>query len=322
MPDINRVSMPREILYSAVVPVYESSSSVKELTRRLCAVLDSMAPGSYEVILVDDGSLNPETWPTLAELSQSSGAVTAIRLTRNFGRAAAVLCGTERSSGRWVVILDDDLQHQPEDIRVLAEHKSHDVVIGHFPVRQHSYLVKLSSRIKSYFDKVLLGLPHKISPFLMINGEVARAMLKIRTPRPFLPALLIHITTDFYSVNVGHERSSHGKSRYTFWRRLGQFTNLLISNSSFLMHLFGSLGAAVACSGFAMMLWILVRKLSGGYMQAGWASLAAINLLFGGLILLALGVMGEYLLRILEGSSGKPAYLVKEINAGSPRENR
>lgn len=300
--------------YSVVIPVYESDRSVVELVERLRRVFEEELGTSWEVVLVDDGSRSPQTWPTCERLARDDSRVVAIRLMRNYGKPGAVLCGLEHVRGRWIVTIDDDLQQRPEDIPALVRHRDHDVVVANFENRRHGRLTVLGSRIKHRFDRLILGLPCEMSPLKLFKSEVARGMLQVRTPYPFIPALLAHTTKDFVPVTVRHEQSRHGKSRYTLRRRIRQFSHLLINNSSLLLRGFGGLGFTVSLSGFGFALWVIIRKLAGFKPPlTGWASLVVINLFFGGLILIALAIVGEYLIRILEGISDKPPFLVRQI---------
>lgn len=300
-------------IYSVVVPVFESSTSVRELVTRLAAVFEQQLTVSYEVILVDDGSFSPDTWTTCRRLADDSELVTAIRLTRNYGKPGAVLCGLEHARGRFVVTIDDDLQQRPEDIPALIEHQEHDVVVANFERRRHGRFTVAASWVKGHLDRIILGLPCRMSPLKLFKAEVAKAVLEVRTSHPFIPALLASVTKDFVAVVVPHEESSHGRSRYTLRRRVRQLSNLLISNSTLLLRGFGVFGVLVAVGGFGFAISVIARTLLGSPPLPGWASLVVINLVFGGLILVALSLMGEYLIRILDGVSNKPAYVVREI---------
>ena len=126
-------------------------------------------------------------------------------------------------------------------------------------------------------------------------------------------ALMSGVTRDFVSVPITHHASRCKKSRYSLMRRFSQFSNLLIGNSSLLLRVLGSIGALSALSGFAYTFYTIARVFLGQPIQAGWPSLIVVNLFFGGLILIALSINGEYLLRILENSSSKPAFEVRTV---------
>ena len=165
---IHDTTRPR---YSVVVPVYDSHGSVERMVDRTAAVFEGTVRHPYEIILVDDGSRAAQTWMTLKRLAnQRPGVIVAIRLTRNFGKASAVLCGLGRARGRWVITLDDDLQQRPEDIPKLIPHEDHDVVVANFeaasrPVRG------ASSWVKGQFDRVILGVPCRMSPLKLIASR-------------------------------------------------------------------------------------------------------------------------------------------------------
>ena len=298
--------------YSVVVPVYESSHSVIELVARLQKVMENEIKSPYEIILIDDGSKSPSTWETLKTLSYDKHYVVAIRLMRNYGKASAILCGLSQAKGSWIITIDDDLQQRPEDIPELLKYETHDVVVANYVERKHAIITVFTSWIKSQFDRMILKLPCKMSPLKVFKSEVARGMLQTQTTRPFIPALLAHSTSDFVSVVVRHDKSQHGVSRYSFWKRVKQFSNLLIGNSSLVLRCTGLFGGVFAVLGFAYAFYIIVRKIVNPAIEPGWTSLVAINLVFGGLILIVLGIIGEYLIRILEGSSSKPPFIVRE----------
>lgn len=306
---------PVEPEYSVVVPVYQSDSSLRELVVRLRAVFDEVTVAGWEIILVDDGSPSATTWSTCVELSNEFPQVVAIRLMRNYGKPGAILCGLEHVRGKWTITIDDDLQQRPEDIAKLVPHRHHDVVVANFRTRRQGLVARIGSRVKGLFDRWILNLPCRMSPLKLFNAEVVAGMLRVRTVHPFIPALMAHVTTDFHEVIVPHEDRPRVRSRYTLRRRVSQFSNLLLGNSSLVLRGLGALGTAVAVSGFVFALSVVIRKLAGRIVESGWASLVVINLVFGGLMLIGLGIVGEYLIRILHGISDRPPYLVREIVA-------
>ena len=299
-------------IFSVVIPAYNSGDSLVELCDRLERVFSEVMQESYELIIVNDGSSNPVTWPTIERIARRPHVV-AINLMRNYGKPGAVMCGIAHAAGRWVVTIDDDLQQLPEDIPKLAALRAHDVVVGEIGVKQHSWWIRFSSRIKARFDRIILGVPCPMSPLKLISAEVAQGMQEISTPRPFIPALLCSVTKDIVSVPIRHKTSRIDSSRYSLFKRFSQFSNLLIGNSSLLLRGIGIIGATAAVAGFIFALYTVSRILLGEEIVPGWASLIIINLTFGGLILIALGINGEYLLRILEHSSSRPAYRVRRL---------
>lgn len=297
---------------SVVIPVYDSPA-LDELVARIDAVFTARPGDRYEVVFVDDRSPDPAVWAALERLAVPGGPVRALQLTRNFGQHAATLCGLRAARGDVVVTMDDDLQHDPADLPRLLAHAAHDVVIGELRAKRHGPLTRLTSRVKGWFDRLLIGKPPglQLSAYRVLSRTVVDGVLAMRVTRPFLPALLFHVTRDVVGVPVDHHPRRGGRSGYTFARRLRLFTDLVIDNSSLVLRLVGYVGlAAAGASGPAAVL-VVYRKLVHGIPVAGWASLFAGLLLFGGLTLFGLGVVGEYLIRIVERSERRPAYVVR-----------
>jgi dolichol-phosphate mannosyltransferase/undecaprenyl-phosphate 4-deoxy-4-formamido-L-arabinose transferase len=299
-------------LISVVVPVYGSANSVDELAARLERVFGAL-DDDYELILVDDHSPTPETWPTLERLATGDPRVRALQLTRNFGQQAATLCGLSEARGDWVVTMDDDLQHQPEDIPALLGERHHDIVIAQFERKHHSLFKRATSRLKGWFDRVVLDKPRgvQLSPFRLLSRTVVDGMLRISTPNPYLPALMLHVSRDLVGVPAVHRPRGEGRSGYGLSQLVTLFSRLIIDNSSLLLRLVGHLGVLFALVSFLLAGTIAVRRLLHGTPVAGWTSLIATMLLLGGLLLFGLGIVGEYLIRIIEASEAKPTYFVR-----------
>lgn len=311
-------STPDNPVYSTVVPVYNSGKPLASLVESLIDIFENKLNESYEILLIDDGSTLDGLMPRLKELSQLEH-VRVYSLSRNFGKPGAIVCGLTHSRGRWVITIDDDMQQNPEDILKLVKLRDHDVVTISYSNRHYpSFLRKLTSHIKQLFDRWILGYQVRFSALKLIRRHVVDGMLSISTNKPFIPALIREITTDITAIESEDAPSAYGRSRYSFRRRLSQFSNLLIGNSSFLLQGFSILGCMTALLSFVVGLIILTRKLIGLEVAAGWSSLMVAILFLGGMNLIAIGISGQYFIRILDVSSKKPAFFVKEIWGDSP----
>jgi dolichol-phosphate mannosyltransferase/undecaprenyl-phosphate 4-deoxy-4-formamido-L-arabinose transferase len=298
-------------LVSVVIPVYDSP-----VLEELAIGIERAFAGSsddYEIIFVDDGSPDPRVWPMLERLARERAGVRVLQLTRSFGQQAATLCGLVEARGELVVTMDDDLQHDPADIPQLLAHGGHDIVIAQFERKKHHFLRRAVSRVKGAFDHLLIGKPKhlQLTSFRVLGRAVVDGVLAIRTPHPFLPALMFHISKDVVGAPVSHSRRAGGRSGYTLRKLFAVFTNLIINNSSILLRV-----AAIAGMGFAGLSFLVAglaiyRKLVRGITVEGWASLFSAVLLMGGLLLLSIGIVGEYLLRIIESSEARPTYFVR-----------
>jgi dolichol-phosphate mannosyltransferase/undecaprenyl-phosphate 4-deoxy-4-formamido-L-arabinose transferase len=150
-----------------------------------------------------------------------------------------------------------------------------------------------------------------MSSFRMLSRTVVDGVLSIRTPHPFLPALMFHVSQNVTGVRVGHSPRREGRSGYTFWKLMRVFSHLLINNSSLVLRLVGNLGILFAGISFLMAGVVVYQKLAHSVSVRGWASLIATELLIGGLLLFSVGIVGEYLIRIIESSERKPTYFVR-----------
>ncbi|QTN39146.1 glycosyltransferase family 2 protein [Cryomorphaceae bacterium] len=299
--------------YSVVIPVYNSLNSLGDLTDRLTAVFSGL-DASFELVYVDDCSPNPKTWPKLLELSAQPN-VRAIRLTRNFGQQAATICGLEHALGDWVITMDDDGQHAPEDIPKLIQERNHDVVIGQLQEKKHTLSKRFFSWVKARFDRIILDKPKglRLSAFRLIRRETVENMLQlVRTPYPFLPAMMFYVTKDIVGVPVGHFDRSEGKTGYTLRSMFRLFKNLLINNSSLLLRYIGNLGITIALFSFVLGIYFIYKKLFFDIETVGWTSVIVSVLFIGGLVLFTLGVLGEYLIRIINTVERRPLYIVRE----------
>lgn len=300
--DLRSASAPA---FSVVVPIFQSTESVVELVARICRLFDEVLNESFEILLVEDGSDLAQTWPMLERLATADPRVRAIRLMRNFGKPAAVLCGFSHARGQWIVTIDDDLQQSPEDIAELAKFRDHDVVVATYHDKKTSRALRLTSWLKGQFDMYLLRLPFRMTPLKLIKRQIIDEILKMHSGRPYIPALLAHCTSDFHPVPLQHQVSKAGKSRYNLYRRMRQFSNLIIGNSGFFARIW-----AIISMGF-MLAGLLVALVFGAGTMG--LLLLAMLMLIGGMILMALGIVGEYLIRIVELTSLRAPFVVRQV---------
>lgn len=305
--------MEFEITYSIVIPVYNSEEALHVLTDRTRKVMDKIG-SPYEVILVDDCSRD-KSWEKLKEIHGQDSRFKVIRLFRNFGQHNATLCGLAHSSGRHVLTLDCDLEHNPEDIPSLLEHKEHDIVIAKFLYKHHNLFKRTASRVKDWYIQRLIGSPKGIyiSSFRMFHNQVAKNMVKIATPYPYLPALMFFVSKDVVNVPIEHGVRKYGKSTYNLRRMIRLFSHLMINNSSYLLGLIGKSGVVTAGIGLLLAIYYTVRKIFILSVVPGWTTLVVLNLVIGGLVLIGQSVIGEYLIRIINSSEGRPSYIERNI---------
>lgn len=299
-----------------VVPVYNGAATLRDLHARLCAVLEPL--GSFEIILVDDGSAD-SSFRVMRELRHTDPRVRVVQLMRNFGQHNATLCGLARAQGRLVITLDDDLQNPPEEIPKLLAALTDDVdcVRGVSSHRQHPPLRKLASATVSRIAGAILHQPGgvRFTPFTIMRLEVVRAVLMQRTAYVFLPALVLLVTSRITEIEVRHDARQEGASGYSLWRLIRVTSNLILNHSNLPLRAVSVLGSLVAITALAGAVWIALRRIRGDPSPLGWASLFVATMFLGGLTLLSIGIVGEYLLRVLSETTHRPTYVVRREDA-------
>jgi glycosyltransferase involved in cell wall biosynthesis len=311
-------SKPENYLdYSVVIPVYNSSRALIELVERLSKVFVQQLDASFEIILVNDCSPHAQTAVLLKELLESVPQVTVIQLTRNYGQHAATLCGIGRTSGQTVITMDDDLQHFPEELPKLLAFKDHDIVFGNYEEPKHSAFRLLGSSVKAKLDTVLFNKPKdvKFSSYRIISRPVADYIGAASIAMPYIPALLMQASRDAVSVKIEHGHRAEGVSTYSMRKLLGFFGTMLFNHSHLPLRLISLLGASISGLSFLFTIFLVLKKIFVHTSVTGWTSLIIAILFIGGLTMLSIAVIGEYMVRILAGVEKRPMYVVRKIQS-------
>ena len=305
-----------KIDYSIVIPVYKSKESLKILAKKVDELFKiKLSDKKYELIFVNDSPSDTETCDALKQILEEYNSIKVIEFTQNFGQQSALLCGIDFSVGEYIITMDDDLQHDPNDILELIKEQSHDIVVAKFKRKKHNFFKRITSSIKGYCDYIILGKPKSIqlTSYRLFNRVIADNMLKIGTSYPFIPALLFSVSKDVVNVDVQHYERVEGKSNYTLKKMIQLFGNLLINNSSLLLKCIGYFGLLSASGSLAYSGYIIYKALFYDVAAQGWSSLMVAILFFGGMMMFTVGILGEYLVRIIHTSENRPHYFVRKI---------
>ncbi len=298
---------------SVVIPVYGSQGTLRPLAERLCAVLDQTGR-SYEVIFVNDDSPD-QAWAELEALqARYRECVVAIELTRNFGQHNAIMCGFHHARGRYVVTMDDDLQHPPEEVPKLLdtiEQTGLDVVYGRYDHKKHGPWRNLGSSVLNLAYRKVFGVTGQFTAFRVIRREIVQAALAYDLNFTFIDGLLAWNTRRIGGCTVEHAKRQQGRSGYTF-RKLATLAFNLLTNFSLLpLQVSTLLGLFSACVGFVVGAYYLGLALLGGIAVPGYASTITAVLFLGGVQLLAIGIIGEYVGRLHLNVNRKPQFRVR-----------
>lgn len=304
--------------YSVVVPVHGSEGMLTELYERLTSVMSALVgnEGFYELIFVDD--VGPgRTWSILKDLAAGDSHVRAIQLMKNSGQALATICGLQMVSGSRVITLDDDLQHPPEEIPILVdfldEHPECDVVMGISLTRQHSPLRRLGSRMVNRMNTVFLDKPADLSfsSFRVMSGLVARSFSSVQLPYPAIGPLLLRVTSRIQNVVVEHHPRRVGRSGYGPRKLFRQTVGNLVAFSMLPLQALAAIGILGIFLTVGYATYLLVRYVVNGAGVPGFTTQALLLTSMFGVSFFAFGVIGEYLIRILNSTATTPPYVVR-----------
>jgi len=311
---VSQAASESPVTYSVVVPVFNEAGNVEALAARVLATMDGLGV-PFELLFVDDGSRD-QTPDLLRGLAASDRRIRVLRFTRNYGQEAAVEALYLNARGRWLIQMDGDLQHSPEEIPRLVSKKDEgfDVVYG---VRQgrHDPLFRVAaSRLMQWTMRSVMEieLPEDVSTFRLMSARVARLVAALPERRKFFSALIVWSGARIGTVQVSHSARHAGATHYKFSKLLNHTFDLIVGFSSKPLRYIGILGTTFALLGFGMGVWVIARKLLWDYGVMGWPSLFAAVVIHGGMQLVATSVIGEYIARIYVQAQARPLYNVAE----------
>lgn len=313
---------------SIVVPVYNGSATLEELTRRIHATLDA-AKVAHEILLVNDGSRDG-SWGVIEKLARTQSGVIGVNLMRNYGQHSALLAGVMRASGQVLVTMDDDLQHPPEELpKLLAEIDAGcDLVYGKPAQREHTLWRNIGSRVIKRGLSIALGadMAEKSSAFRAFRAELKRGFMQFSDAQVSLDVLLSWTANRVAGVTVDHHARKSGRSGYTLRKLVSLTMSMVTGYSSLPLRLASTLGVLSATFGLLLFVYVVFQRLTQAGYVPGFAFLAASVALFSGLQLFTMGVIGEYLARVHFRTMGKPAYVVRAVVRnrfeGTPDDDR
>lgn len=301
---------------SVVIPVYRSEKSLPALTARLGDVLEQSG-WDYEIVLVDDASPDG-SWEVMQQMRAANARVKVIQHMRNFGQHRAILCGLRHARGDLLVTMDDDLQHPPEEIpklhEAMAADPTVDVAIGAYEVKQHSWFRNLGTEVVNRVTSFVFGKGTglKLTSFRIMRRRVADELLKTRRHNPRINQLLLMITDRMVNVPVAHHPRQFGRSGYSLRRLVSDALDNILSNSALPLQIVSYLGFGSSLLSFVLSLVYLYKYFFVGISVPGWTTVVLLLLFFFGVLLFSLGVVGEYLIRILREVQGSPWSIVRK----------
>lgn len=309
------------MLYSIVIPCYNSAPTIRKVVELTAAQLDDMGKTPYEFVLVDDFSPDGcKTLQALLDLVEDYPFVKVIELAQNSGQHNAVMAGLNSASGDVIIAMDDDLQTHPSQLPILMEEfeKGHDIVYGYYPEKRHSLFRNFGSYVNYLSVRVLIGKPKdmKTSSFWIIKKFVRDYVIQYKSPYTHLQGLFLRTTKNISSVPIKHFEREYGKSNYTFKKLVNLWSNIM-GYSIVPLKLAKYIGSILSLGGLLGALLVIIRKLIAPSTVIGWTSVMVAIFFFSGIIMLFLGVIGEYIGRMFLGMNHQPQYVVRQIHSNT-----
>jgi polyisoprenyl-phosphate glycosyltransferase len=304
---------------SIVVPVYRSEDCLDAL---VASVDEALAPTgrAYEVVLVNDFSPD-SSWAVIESICARNSNVVGVDLRKNFGQDNAIITGLRIARGRYVAVMDDDLQHHPGDLPALLARieDGFDVVYAEFRAKKQKLWKNVGSWFNGRVAEWVINKPRDVylSPYKIIRGEVAKTICGYEGPDPYIDGLLFQVTARITQIPVDHHPRYAGRSTYTFWKSLRVWARLAVSFSGKPLRLVTWFGLLCAAFGLLLAVAVVVYRLRWPEdfttETVGWASLMVALLVVGGIQMMFFGVLGEYTGRTFLNVNRKPQSAIREV---------
>ncbi len=303
------------IKYSIVVPVFNEELVVKESYKRLKQVMDTTNE-SYELIFVNDGSRD-KTPEIVAQICEEDKNVRLINFSRNFGHQTAITAGMDNSSGQAVVVIDADLQDPPEVILEMIEKwkEGYDVVYGQRLKRKGETFFKKATAKMFYrllSSMTSVDIPVDTGDFRLIDRKVCDVMSSLTEQNRYVRGLVSWVGFRQTAVTYVRDERFAGETKYPLKKMLKFAMDGITTFSYKPLKLSTYVGFLVAAASFIYLLVVICLRLFTDTTVAGWASTLAVSLIFNGVILMMLGIIGEYIGRIYDEAKGRPLYIIRE----------
>ncbi len=306
------------MLHTVVIPCYKSAQTIRSVVEQTMEQFNEMKRGDLEFVLVDDCS--PDEGATVRELRslvKEYPNVRVVELAKNGGQHNASMAGLNYAKGDLIISMDDDGQTSPTQLPKLLDEieKGYDIVYGYYPHKQHSGMRNLGSRFNQWSTRVLLDKPKDMntSSFWVIRRFVRDYAIQYRSAYTHLQGVFLRVTRNVSCIPVEHFKREVGQSGYTYKKLIKLWANI-IGFSIVPLRAATLLGNIFAVAGLIGIIAVIIRKIVRPVTAIGWPSMMVSIFFFSGLILMFMGLIGEYIGRIFLGMCNNPQYVVRQID--------
>jgi undecaprenyl-phosphate 4-deoxy-4-formamido-L-arabinose transferase len=309
---------------SFVIPCYNSEHTVGHVVAEIDHNFEGNERYEYEIILVNDGSPLDDTLGTIRRLAVENKRVKAVNLSKNFGQDSALMAGYSLAQGEYIVSLDDDGQNPAAEAWKLLDkmEEGWDVVFGRYHVKKHSKLKNFGSMVNDKMATFLLDKPKdlRLCSYFAMHRFVAQEMLKDKNAFPYIWGLMLRTTHRMTNVYIEHREREEGESNFTFKKSLKVWLNGFIAFSVKPLRVSAVIGCLIALLGFLYGIYVVVARLFLGEPESGWSSIMVAILLIGGIILMMLGLLGEYIGRMNISINNTPQFIIRDCFSGEAHQ--
>ncbi len=300
---------------SFVIPCYGSENTIENVVEEINEEMVKHLQFDYEIIMVNDSSPD-SVWDVITSICKKYPNTKGINFSRNFGQHAALMAGYKCCTGDIVFSLDDDGQAPVDEIFKLINklEEGYDVVYGKYPkIKQNKFRI-LGSLINEKMTEIMLDKPKniKVTSFFVARKFVIDEMLKYDNAYPYVIGLVLRTTNKITNIEVNQRERADGKSGYTFKKLLSLWLNGFTAFSIKPLRIASILGFIVAFAGFIYGIFTIINKILNPNVIIGYSSMMAVILFIGGMIMMLLGMVGEYIGRIYISINKSPQFVIKE----------
>ena len=302
-------------MISIIIPVFNSENTIEILVNNIVQTLGENY--KFEIILINDSSKD-NTEEKCKKLVEKYTSVVLYSLAKNFGEHNAVMAGLNKCSGDYAIIMDDDLQHSADSLLELIkfgtkEKNNFDVVYTYYDKKKYSFLKNIGSKFNDIVANFLLTKPKNLylSSFKFINRLLITEIIKHQSPFTYIDGLILGITNKIGRIKVEHNQRIHGKSGYTLIKMLQLWSNMSTGFSIFPLRFSLLMGSILSFIGFILAIIFFVERLTDDTFPSGLASIFVSVTIFSGAILISVGLVGEYVGRVLISLNKKPQFVIR-----------
>ena len=307
---------------SFVIPCYQSEGTIRAVAEEIAETMADLPRYDWELILVNDCSPDG-TFSVIRDLAVQNPRITAVDLAKNFGQHAALMCGMRHTRGDAVICLDDDGQTPADEVGKLLEklEAGYDVVYACYEDKQESGFRRFGSNVNRRMTEIMLSKPKELelTSYFAARRFIVEEMLRYEHCYPYVMGLVLRSTRKICNVPVRHRARETGTSGYTLSKLLGLWMNGFTSFSVKPLRIAAYAGAVTALLGFLYALVAVIRFFTVHMAPQGWTTTTVLLLIVGGLILLVLGLVGEYVGRVFMCVSATPQYVEREVFRGNEK---